>query len=720
MGVPLLLKRFQHYSTRSTLGCTQPGCQEHDLSDLNSTTKREKKVIIDGPCLAFFIYNRLLAHKPGELGPVDCQPSYEEIGKGVLAFLRQLEACGLQIDRIYFDGYLPESKRDTRFRRLDQGLSDLASFHATHREGLELSDDACNLTFELHSASDDTVAERVFQQKPRPVALRGTQSASFLVPAVLETLLNSKFAEITTLVPGEADPYCARRARRESGIVLTSDSDLIIHDLGWSGSVVYLAQLELHILRHGKQNVLRLGKQNATPCTFLQAPIFEPHYIANKLHLPDLVGLGYFMAKHPTKSVQDILQTIHISLPYNSRRDLPDDLPTFEALYRTMPASNESQNFDTKCLQQFRANRKVLDPRLSEVVLQFASTNTECVDCFLPPLIDDPSRVSAWEASAKERSFAYACLSSWCTPENSPTRRVEEHSRKGQRYIHQRSGVDAWVDRPDWLSTYAKLLCQSCEKVARHFRVSDSNMYWRLVGLTQVLNWYEGKRKPFPNLDVIGKAVTGVVERRWMWKEVHLSAQIQAALYSLRMIKQAMEYSCAKDTRPNFSPPVKLLFETLQKLPPLRLLMATRMELQNKASNVRLDELLMETRNYLQEYIDGSPAGDEAAIACGVATVVPFGAITPQYMVNDATKENSPKVKRQGKVAKGKQRHSGAAASHKGGNLEKLYRVEELRHEPFSDDLRVNQNLERDFFRAEKKRVESMTAICCAAYPVFV
>lgn len=65
------------------------------------------------------------------------------------------------------------------------------------------------------------------------------------MPATIETIRVSKFGAVLSLVPGEADEWCARDCRAEGGFALTSDSDLLLYDLGLHGSVVFFSDCEI-------------------------------------------------------------------------------------------------------------------------------------------------------------------------------------------------------------------------------------------------------------------------------------------------------------------------------------------------------------------------------------------------------------------------------------------------------------------------------------------
>lgn len=85
MGIPHLLRHLAPYAETIVLGCKAKSCEEHPTAE---------KIVIDGPSLAYYIYYRILAHRPADLCPVDAIPSYDELGKAVLTFLEELQCCG--------------------------------------------------------------------------------------------------------------------------------------------------------------------------------------------------------------------------------------------------------------------------------------------------------------------------------------------------------------------------------------------------------------------------------------------------------------------------------------------------------------------------------------------------------------------------------------------------------------------------------------------------
>lgn len=88
MGVPHLAKQLHAFAEFAPLGCKSEGCSLHPS---------DKKIIIDGPSLAYHIYHCGLAHSPSNLGPIDALPSYEMLGKATVTFLDELQSYGTTV-----------------------------------------------------------------------------------------------------------------------------------------------------------------------------------------------------------------------------------------------------------------------------------------------------------------------------------------------------------------------------------------------------------------------------------------------------------------------------------------------------------------------------------------------------------------------------------------------------------------------------------------------
>lgn len=91
MGIPGLSKPLKPYAVSEVVGCKTPNCEKHH----SQSAGRSSKIIIDGPAFAYAIYQRLVIQKPDWLNALEAIPSYDEVGKGALAFLDELESYGL-------------------------------------------------------------------------------------------------------------------------------------------------------------------------------------------------------------------------------------------------------------------------------------------------------------------------------------------------------------------------------------------------------------------------------------------------------------------------------------------------------------------------------------------------------------------------------------------------------------------------------------------------
>lgn len=87
MGIPKLSRDLAPYSRTVLLGKPSE----------TLGIERVEKLVIDGPGLVYFVYNRLLAIKSSSLNILDIQPSYTEICIAVRSLLIALRSQGVQM-----------------------------------------------------------------------------------------------------------------------------------------------------------------------------------------------------------------------------------------------------------------------------------------------------------------------------------------------------------------------------------------------------------------------------------------------------------------------------------------------------------------------------------------------------------------------------------------------------------------------------------------------
>ncbi|MCJ1472540.1 hypothetical protein MMC13_001189 [Lambiella insularis] len=524
MGIPRLTSLLQPYFLETVIGCSNKDCQSH--------THRSRPFVIDGPGLAYVVYYRLLASKPIYVNAVDAQPSYHEIGQAILIFLQNLTHCGLTMyydsrtsdiltfaettysEKIYFDGYLPLQKRSVRISRLESYLKQMITF----REKYKL--------FESASLAVDTspidATDLLSLSKPVPSKFRGLPAAPFLVPAVLDTLSTSLYADLIEVVPGEADSYCAAAAGRNGGILFTTDSDLLIHNLGPEGAVAFFDQLELQPCDEMSEH------------RYLSVRLAQPSGIADKLGIDNLCGIAYELKRDPSLSIQETIQRSKNDMDAVGRRLFQEFKSEYEDFQVQSPTPQHTEQ------EGPQSSIQLLDPRVSEMVLQCCGSSNATVNVYLPFLIEDPSRAAAWNVSSRLRFFAYSLIA-FMEPENKVPD-ILEYSRRDVRIVP----LDIHLNNEPSLLDSAVSLNRRLAIIWQHYKNKSNAVIWRIFGMIEVFSWYIESGRAVPSHEATINMFCGYGGKSTSWQDVQLSAQLQAALYSVRILKQILVHVCSK------------------------------------------------------------------------------------------------------------------------------------------------------------------------------
>jgi hypothetical protein len=389
----------------------------------------------------------------------------------------------------------------------------------------------------------------LFSPQAVPAQFRGLPAAPFLVPAVLDALRKSTYASITEVVPGEAEAFCARRVRESGGIALTSDSDMLVYGLDPGGAVAFFNQL---------------GCRSLVACEVLETPLYRTDEIAKRLGLEGLQRLAFEVE-------QDHCLTIHSAIRLAQQPSgNPAALADFQSEYDSLTTANPSATLSNS----LAASSSVLDPRLSELVLSASSLPApDMLPCYLPFLIDDPSRSSAWTPSLWIWQLLYSILP-FAFPLNRDNCIVHEYTRKGHRVASSEISLLSESN----ISDQAKQLSNAIRERPVANSVSILWTHWWLFALSVIATWNtdSGKTPPPPStmMRVCKGADSGKV---LLWEDVHLTAQIQGVLYSLRMLKQLLLYLSAEKVA--VLPTALLeLKGVVEQLPDLDGLMPSRLE----------------------------------------------------------------------------------------------------------------------------------------------
>ncbi|KAJ4213459.1 hypothetical protein NW759_010878 [Fusarium solani] len=495
MGIPHLISTLEPYAVHGVL--------DND------------RVVIDGPALAYHILHICNRH-----GIV--QPSYQLLGDTTIAWLDELVSRGVSVEAIYFDGYLPRAKRLVRMERMVKSLNQLKALHSKDPSGFSPA---------YFSTAKETPPTLFSSTQPlgKPFL-----PPSFHVPAIIDALrLCSRYTKLVHLVPGEADAYCAQHLSKSGGAVLTSDSDLLVHDLG-HGRVVFLRDIYL-------------DGQSRLACAS-----FSPSHICEKVKLSPtskICRLAYERKRSPHLTLLQLL------------RDCAQ--PVVDTAGYT-GFCHEYLDHETAPLPVSTTDGEIqiesLDPRISELILQLGNQDAQTNDLngdiiFLPILLESPSRGSAWEQSTPIRQLAYT-VARWIIPGSSSIiqeyRRVNTSVQKG-RQVHMlpKEAAKAWAQ--DLTSLMSEVTGES---------ERDATQTWQILCLILDIRHCREEGKKSHVLQILEECSQQTAFKRVSWDIIHFVAQLQAAHYSFRLLKQVISLASVEETMPE-------LYSMLSSLPSL-------------------------------------------------------------------------------------------------------------------------------------------------------
>jgi len=450
-------------------------------------------VVIDGPGLAYHAYHKALARRAhSSKNALQAMPSYEEVIAVVMEWLETVQTYGFNLRAIYFDGGLPTHKRSVRLERLDRNLKDLSSLRKLY------GNDAVDLAT-LNKPMPPLTASDLFSVSPVPAPFNISIAPPFLVPAVIEALHDSAYGPIIRVVPSEADSFCAAALRSHAGLVLTSDSDLLVHDLGRLSSAVLFRSLSI-----------------SAGAATLHGALFTPSLIAARLQLPHLAPLAFAVAQRPRANLGTALKAARAPTPQRDARRRA----AFDTEYAARPADEAAARLVG-----------ALDPRVAEWVVGAVGGDAGPLTVFMPFLVEDPARVAAWAVARVVRCLGYAAV-------------LEAVQRRGETREVWRKGARMAETKVEFLSVESALGVlerdvKVLERLCAGWTGIQLAMRWRAFGVWRVCREMNDLGRVLPRRAAIEKIVKGEIGQvSTDWEYMHFAAMVQAVLYSWRIVKQ--------------------------------------------------------------------------------------------------------------------------------------------------------------------------------------
>jgi hypothetical protein len=415
------------------------------------------------------------------------------------------------------------------------------------------------------SAAHENGLQTLFARTNVPSRLTELPPLPFLVPAVLEALITSDdYKSITEVVPAEADVYCAQSVKDGGGVILTGDSDILVHGLGQDGTVAFFRDLESS-----------LDGQSFS----LNSPIYRPTAIADRLGLPKPYGmhaLAFEMSMDTRGSFTTLLMQAKALEAINA---FPDKYEDFKKEYASLLLVARNQNEEI----EISAVLRTLDPRVSEYVLQYpfiarlAGQSPENIHSdasphiFIPFLLDCPIRTNAWDMSMAVRQLAYGLIN-LIVPDSQHKSSIFEHKRQEGKSRGRELTLPDVSQIPGACNSLVALLSSQLPAELVGTPTSPT-MIWTAAAVYQEVEWAHHNSKTCLT-QLVGSQINALkskpnVSKDLNWDVFHLYAQIQGSYYSFRILKQILALIISQKPGIALLKPMIELNGILQTLPAL-------------------------------------------------------------------------------------------------------------------------------------------------------
>lgn len=473
---------------------------------------------------------------------------------------------------------------------MEKSRKKLERFYTQNRSGFAKPDDP------FDGNSIDPV--RVLQSRAIPIKYNDLLENPFMVSAVFEDLKRRwnkenvlmavrgtfhfdscklgeedfPWAAITVMVPGEADAECARVSKLTGSAVLTNDSDLLLHDLGSHGSVLFLNSVEL-----SEWNPFRPIESK------VKARRLCPTSLSSRLGIKNIRHFAYELSRNPQSGLSELIRR---SKNNDDFLDLASDYHRFLEEYE--------YGLNSQAMDQ---QPQDLDPRVSEIFLQYDRRNIHLAGSsphmYLAVLNEDHSRRCAWEEGRLYRTLGYSILN-LCRQSTERHQFVEEYVRRGGRIVTDRIAMGD----EGWIAAEMESLCArlSFAQVALGGDISPP-CFWRLFALYELYG-AEKNHTVLPESSRLCRFLRfGYMGETLHWADVHLCAQIHAILYSLRILKQLVGLVTVTGE------PMSRVRSMLATLPPLHVMMRSRREMIRENSEDPSAEKALQNFFLLSEHL---------------------------------------------------------------------------------------------------------------------
>ena len=419
--------------------------------------------------------------------------------------------------------------------------------------------------------------------------LAATEGAVFL--PLLETEEDDfPWAAVTAMIPGEADSECARTSKLTGSAVLTNDSDLLLHDLGSHGSVLLLNSVEL-----SEWNSLRPIESN------IKAKRLSPKLLACRLGINNIHHFAYELRKNPRLGLSELIR--RSKNDQNSLEATPD--------YREFV---EEYNCVSNAQPVMIQLPQHIDPRISELLFQLFQLRGVHLPGFVPHMYlailnEDHSRRCAWEDGHLYRVLGYSVFN-LSFPATGRCEFVDEHVRRGGRIAINR----ITLGDEEWITAEVRALGERLNSMGTVFDGDVSSpCFWTLFAISDIYG-LETRTAVLKVEQLCRFLSLGYMGKKLEWEDIHLHARINAVLYSMRILSQALE------VMPLTEGPMLKTKSILAALPPLHVMMRSRREMTMEVSSDIMNKVsrdflcFFDQHNQASQTVQPSHVGQDSTI----------------------------------------------------------------------------------------------------------
>ena len=387
--------------------------------------------------------------------------------------------------------------------------------------------------------------------------LTATEGAVFL--PLLETEEDDfPWAAVTVMIPGEADSECARTSKLTGSAVLTNDSDLLLHDLGPHGSVLLLNSVEL-----SEWNSLRPVESN------IKAKRLSPKLLACRLGINNIHHFAYELQKNPQLGLSELIRrSKNDQNPLEVTPDYREFVEEYDCVSNAQPV-----------MIQLPQN---IDPRISELFFQLRGVHFPgfVPHMYLSILNEDHSRRCAWEDGHLYRVLGYSVFN-LSFPATGRCEFVDEHVRRGGRIAINR----ITLGDEEWITAEVRVLGERLNSMGAVFDGDVSSpCFWTLFAISDIYG-LETRTAVLKVEQLCRFFSLGYMGEKLEWEDIHLHARINAVLYSMRILSQALELVSLTEGS------MLKTKSILAALPPLHVMMRSRREMIMEVSSDIINKL---------------------------------------------------------------------------------------------------------------------------------